>query len=670
MLTTKEQAKSKIDHLRSELTKHNYRYYVLSQPLISDYEFDMMLKELEVLEKDYPEFRDENSPTMRVGSDKANEFSQVKHDYPMLSLGNTYNHDELREFDKRIRKIIGFDVSFLYVCELKYDGAAISLKYENGALKQAVTRGDGEFGDDVTENVKTIRSIPLMLQGKQYPLKFEIRGEIIMTHEVFRKLNMEREESGEVLLSNPRNAASGTIKMKNSSEVAKRKLDAYLYYLPGELLPSDSHIENLTKAKEWGFKVSSHLKVVKSIDEVFDYIHFWNSERKNLPFDIDGIVIKLDSKHLQDELGFTGKSPRWAVSYKFKAERVETQLVSISYQVGRTGAVTPVANLQPVQLAGTIVKRATLHNADILKELDVRLDDFVYVEKGGEIIPKITGVNIEKRNPGCVAVEYIKYCPDCGSGLVRIESEALHYCPNSLGCPPQIKGKMEHFVSRKAMNINCGEATIKLLYDSGSLKDISDFYTLTYEQIYDLEGFKDKSANNLLESIQQSKSIPYDRVLFALGIRFVGSSVAKVLAKKFKSVEELMDAEIEELKNTDEIGERIAESVYRFFRDELNIKIVRNLKAAGLQFSQIESSVGINLLNDAKIVISGTFIKHSREELKQMIEQFGGKSVSTVSKQTDFFLAGDNVGPSKLQKVNEFGIKIISEDEFLEMVTR
>ncbi len=668
MWTNREEAAKRIDQLREELNRHNYYYYVLSQPMISDYEFDMKMKELEELEKDNPELFDPHSPTCRVGTDKMNTFDSVKHDYPMLSLGNTYNFEELKEFDQRIKKILGTATTFRYVCELKYDGAAISLKYENGLLVQAATRGDGEFGDNITENVKTVKSIPLKLQGTGFPTKFEIRGEIIMPHKVFQEINTEREDSGESLLANPRNAVSGTIKMKNSSEVAKRKLDAYFYDIPGNQIETDSHYELLRKAVEWGFKISVHGKIAKSIEDVFGYIAYWENERKHLPYDIDGIVIKTDSKRLQDELGFTGKSPRWAISYKFKAERAETKLISISYQVGRTGAVTPVANLEPVKLAGTVVKRATLHNADIIKELDIRVGDVVYVEKGGEIIPKITGVNMMCRTQDQVPVEYIKVCPDCGTDLIRPEGEAVHYCRNSLGCPPQIKGKMLHFVSRKAMNINCGEATIHALYEAGKLKDISGFYTLTYEDIYVLEGFKEKSANNLLESIEQSKTVPFDRVLFALGIRYVGTSVSKILAERFKSIERLLEAGLEELIETEEVGERIAESVYYFFRDELNLKIVHNLINAGLKFSKAETTIVKNLLNHAKIVISGTFIRYSRDEIKHMIEQYGGKNISSVSKSTDYFLVGDQVGPTKLEKAKALGIRMITEDEFREMI--
>ncbi len=667
-MMNKEDAYLRIKQLRTELSKHNHLYYDLSQPAISDFEFDLMHKELEALEKAFPEFYDSESPSVRVGSDKDNTFSQVKHDYPMLSLGNTYNIEELRDFDNRIKKIIGFDTPFEYVCELKYDGAAISIKYENGKLKQAVTRGDGEFGDDVTENVKTIRSIPLILSGKDYPDTFEIRGEIIMSHAVFRDLNAEKEIMGETPFANPRNATSGSIKMKNSSEVAKRKLDAFFYFVLGEQMPFDSHIQNLISAGKWGFKISEHVKPTKSIDDVFEFIEYWNIERKNLPYDIDGIVIKVDSKQLQDELGYTGKSPRWAISYKFKAERVETKLLSVTYQVGRTGAVTPVANLEPVQLAGTTVKRASLHNAYIIKELEVREGDYVFVEKGGEIIPKIVGVNFEKRNTNSNELNFVTECPECKTNLIRIEGEAIHYCPNTLGCPPQIKGKMEHFVSRAAMDINCGKATVKALYDAKFMHSAADFYTLTHEQIITLEGFKDKSAKNLLDSIEKSKSVPFERVLYALGIRFVGNTVAKVLAKKFKSIDSLMQANIQELTNTDEIGERIAESVHQFFRSELNIQIINKFKSAGLQFSIQETVSNQNILKDAKIVISGTFHKHSRDELKHLIEQYGGKNVSSVSKKTDYFLAGENVGPAKLENVKRFNITIISEDEFLKML--
>ncbi len=663
----KEDIHKKISGLRDELAKHNYNYYVLSQPTISDFDYDMMLKELEKFEQEFPEFYDSNSPTVRVGSDKTNEFLQVKHDYPMLSLGNTYNLEELKDFDNRIKRIIGFDIPFSYSCELKFDGTAISIKYKNGKFLQAVTRGDGEQGDVVSENIKTIRSIPLVLSGN-YPELFEIRGEVIMPHSIFNQLNAEREENGEMPFANPRNAASGTIKMKNSAEVAKRKLDAFLYFLSGENLPSDSHYENLETAKSWGFKISEDKKRVNTIEEVFQFINYWDKERYKLPYDIDGIVIKVDSIDLQNELGLTGKSPRWAISYKFKAEQVSTKLLSIDYQVGRTGAITPVANLEAVQLAGTTVKRATLHNADIIKELDIRLNDYVFVEKGGEIIPKIVGVDETKRELNSSPLKYITHCPACRSELVRIEGEALHYCQNTLNCPPQIKGKMEHFVSRKAMNINCGEATINTLYNAGYLTDISDFYFLTKEQILNLEGFKEKSSENLLKSIEISKTAAFERVLYALGIRFTGSTVAKILAKNFKTIDNLIQTSIEELTLTDEIGIRIAESVYQFFRNSNNIRIINRLRSSRLQFEINEEYITKNILNGAKIVISGTFKNNSREEIKTLIEQYGGKNISSVSKSTDYFLAGENVGPSKMEKVTKFNIRILSEEEFFSLI--
>jgi len=665
---TKQEAKNKISELSEELRNHNHNYYILSQPTISDYDYDMMLKELEALEIKFPEFKDENSPSQRVGSDRDNDFVQVKHEYPMLSLGNTYNFEELKDFDNRIKKILGNDVAYKYACELKYDGTAISLKYKDGKLQKAVTRGDGTKGDDVSENVRTIRSIPLQLQGGSFPNKFEIRGEIIMPHKVFEKLNKEREDIGEQPFANPRNAASGSIKMKSSKEVANRKLDAFLYFLIGENLPSDSHLENLNIAKTWGLKISDDKKLANNIDEVFEFIKYWEKERVNLAYDIDGIVIKIDSQIFQDELGFTGKSPRWAISYKFKAERVASKLLSIDYQVGRTGAITPVANLEPIQLAGTTVKRASLHNADIIKELDIRINDTVFVEKGGEIIPKIVAVGKDKRDGFSKEVEYITHCPECGAELFREKGEAKHYCPNEYTCPPQIKGKMEHFVSRKAMDINCGEATINALFNAGHLKNISDFYKLTFQQLFELEGFKEKSVNNLLESINNSTKIPFERVLFALGIRFVGSMVAKVLAKNFKTIENIEKASVEELTKVDEIGERIAKSVYDFFRNEKNIEVIMNFKTAGLQFEMIEVEGETEILKGKKIVISGTFAKFSRNELKKMIEQNGGKNTSSISKSTDYFLAGEKVGPSKLEKVEKLKIKTISENDFLEMV--
>ncbi len=666
----KEKALQKITYLREELRRHNYNYYVLSQAVISDYDYDMMMKELEQLEKEFPEFEDENSPSKRVGNDISNDFKQVVHDYPMLSLGNTYNIGELNDFDKRIKNIIGTDTPYLYVCELKFDGTAISIKYKNGKYIQAVTRGDGTKGDDVTTNVRTVRSIPLQLQGNDYPEELEVRGEILLPHKEFKRLNKEREDIGENPFANPRNAASGSLKMKSSKIVAERKLDAFLYFVLGENLPSDSHFENLQKAKSWGFKISENIKLANTIDEVFEFINFWDTERNNLPYDIDGVVIKIDSLKLQDELGMTGKSPRWAISYKFKAERAATKLLKISYQVGRTGAITPVANLEPVQLAGTTVKRASLHNADIIKELDVREGDTVFVEKGGEIIPKIVAVNKDKRPKGLPETKYIDTCPACNHQLVRNEDEAKHYCPNEYECPPQIKGKIEHFVSRNAMDINCGEATVNALYEAGFIKNISDLYHLTFKQIYSLEGFKEKSVNNLLKSIKKSKQVPFERVLFALGIRFAGNIVAKVLAKSFKNIDNLQRASFDELIAVDEIGDKIAESIIAFFRNSHNIKIIEDLKNVGLQFEIKEEEGNTNILKGAKIVISGTFEKYSRNELKKLIEQNGGKNTGSVSKNTDYFLAGDNVGPSKLEKVKKFKINIISEDEFAEMINK
>ncbi len=666
----KNEAKQKIDDLRIKLTKHNYNYYVLSQPVISDFDYDMLMKELEDLEQKFPEFDNINSPTKRVGSDISNEFKQIAHDYPMLSLGNTYNTGELIDFDKRIKNIIGDETSFNYICELKFDGTAISIKYRNGTLYQAVTRGNGIKGDDVTENVRTIRSVPLTLQGKDYPEEFEVRGEIIMPHKTFDRLNAERIESGETAFANPRNAASGTIKMKSSALVAKRNLDAFLYDMLGEKLPSNSHFENLNKLKTWGFKISEYSKRCADIKEVFDFITEWDEKRRQLPFDIDGIVLKVDSLSLRNELGMTGKSPRWAISYKFKAEQIATELLSVEYQVGRTGAITPVANLKPVQLAGTTVKRASLHNADIISELDIRIGDTVFVEKGGEIIPKITGVDFAKRTAELKKTEFPEHCPACGASLIRTEGEAQHYCPNASGCPNQIKGKIEHFVGRNAMNINCGEATIKALYKAGYIKNIGDLYKLTFEQIISLEGFKEKSANNLLESINKSKEVPFERLLFALGIRYVGNIVAKVLAENMKDIDAIQQANFEQLTAIDEIGEKIAESLIHWFKDEQNIHLLNELKNAGLQFSIKEDENKINLLNGAKIVISGTFEKYSREELKKMIAQFGGKPVSSVTKNTDFFLEGEKSGPAKIAKVEKLGIKRIKEEEFLAMINK
>jgi len=664
-----KEAQIKIEHLRKKLEEHNYRYYVLAQPAISDYEFDMKLKELEKLEADFPEFADANSPTQRVGSDSNSDFEQVEHKYAMLSLSNAYSEGEIADFDNRIKKIINTD--FEYVCELKFDGSSISLTYENGRLIRAITRGDGVKGDDVTRNVRTIKSIPLQLRGTDFPAEFEIRGEIVMPFLVFNELNAKLEKAGEQLLANPRNTAAGTLKMKNSKVVAARKLDAYFYYILGKDLPFDGHYESLQKAKEWGFKISEATEICKNLDEVFAFLKKWDIERHHLPVATDGVVIKVNSKKLQDNLGFTAKSPRWAIAYKFKAENVSTILKSVSYQVGRTGAVTPVANLEPVPIAGTIVKRASLHNADIIQNLGLHLGDTVFVEKGGEIIPKITGVDETKRHPMFQPVKFIENCPECGTQLVRTEGEAAFYCPNDDGCPPQIKGKMEHFVSRKAMDIDgLGEETIGLLYDEGLAKNITELYDLKKEQLANLERMGEKSAQRILDGLEASKKVPFERVLFALGIRFVGETVAKTLAKKLHNIENIQTAKKEELVEIDEIGERIAESVVDWFSKEEHIQFIQKLKEVGLQF-QISSeklSGRTEKLAGLSIIISGTFEKYSRDELKEMVEKNGGKNVGSISKNTSYVLAGENMGPSKLDKANQLGVKIISENEFLKML--
>lgn len=660
--------KEQIERLRIELNQHNYNYYVLSSPTISDFEFDQKLKELQQLEERYPEFNDPNSPTQRVGSDLKNEFKQVFHKYPMLSLGNTYSEGEVLDFYERTRKALNED--FEIVCELKYDGTSISLTYKEGKLVQAVTRGDGEKGDDVTENVKTIRSVPLVLQG-DYPAEFEIRGEILMPWEVFERLNSERDKQGEPLFANPRNAASGTIKLQNSNEVAKRTLDAYLYYMLGENLPDDKHVNNLQQAKSWGFKISDATRCCKSIDEVFSFIKYWDVERKNLPVATDGIVLKVNSLSQQKKLGYTAKSPRWAIAYKFQAERECTRLNSVSFQVGRTGAVTPVANLDPVQLSGTVVKRASLHNADIIKGLDLHIGDMVYVEKGGEIIPKIVDVNRELRNELLgEPVNFIDKCPECGTPLERIPGEAAHYCPNEEFCPPQIKGKIEHFVSRKAMNINIGSESIELLFGLNLLKDSADLYKLKISDLQNLERWGEKSASNLINSINDSKNVPFSRVLFALGIRYVGETVAKKLAAAMSSIEEIETASFEQLTAIDEIGETIANSIIAYFGKDSNRLLVCKLKEAGLQFeSEKNNTVASNKLEGLSFVISGTFSNHSRDELKSLIEQNGGKNVGSISSKTNYVLAGENMGPAKLDKAKKLGIKIISEDEFIAMIT-
>ena len=659
----------RIFHLRDELEQHNYNYYVLSSPTISDLEFDIKLRQLQELEAAYPEFSDPNSPTRRIGSDINTTFRQVKHQYPMLSLGNTYSEGELYEFYERTRKALNTD--FELVCELKYDGSSISLVYENGELVRAVTRGDGEKGDDVTSNVKTIRSIPLKLYGQDFPEKFEIRGEVLMPWTVFDELNREREVQEEQLFANPRNAASGTLKMQNSAEVAKRKLDGYFYFMLGENLPSDSHFENLQAAKKWGFKVSDAIKRCRNFQEVIDFINFWDTERRNLGVATDGIVIKVDSLNQQRNLGNTAKSPRWAIAYKFQAEKATTRLNSVSYQVGRTGAVTPVANLDPVQLSGTTVKRASLHNADIIEGLDLHIGDMVYVEKGGEIIPKITGIDNNARILIGDKVKFITKCPECGASLVRYEGVAAHYCPNENDCPPQIKGKIEHFTSRKAMNLDgLGSETVNLLFQNNLIQNIADIYELKIPDLARLERLGTRSAQNIMAGIEESRKVPFERVLFALGIRFVGETVAKKLAIAFRNIENLEKATVVELTTVDEIGQRIAESVVAWFNNRQNREIVAKLKSYGLQMSVSEEKLQnrSETLAGKVIVISGTFAKHSRDEYKTMIEQHGGKNSGSVSSKTSFILAGENMGSEKLNKAQKLNIPIMNEDEFLDLI--
>lgn len=662
--------KEKIDQLRADLHRHNYNYYVLNAPEISDKEFDNRMRELQELEKEHPEYQDDNSPTMRVGSDLNKNFTQVAHKYPMLSLGNTYSESEVTDFYDRVKKALNED--FEICCELKYDGTSISLTYENGKLVRAVTRGDGEKGDDVTDNVKTIRTIPLVLHGS-YPESFEIRGEILMPWEVFEELNREKEAREEPLFANPRNAASGTLKLQNSAIVASRKLDAYLYYLLGEELPCDGHYENLQAAAGWGFKTSEHMKKAHSLEEVFEYIRYWDTERKNLPVATDGIVLKVNSMRQQKNLGFTAKSPRWAIAYKFQAERALTRLNKVTYQVGRTGAVTPVANLDPVQLSGTIVKRASLHNADIIEGLDLHIGDMVYVEKGGEIIPKITGVDKDARSMLIgEKVKFITHCPECGSKLIRYEGEAAHYCPNETSCPPQIKGKIEHFISRKAMNIDgLGPETVDMFYRLGLIKNTADLYQLTADDIKNLDRMGEKSAENIIKGIEASKEVPFERVLFALGIRFVGETVAKKIAKSFNDIDELENANLEKLINIDEIGEKIAQSILTYFANPLNRELIERLKSTGLQLYRREEDLSgyTDKLAGQSIVISGVFTHHSRDEYKELIEKNGGKNVGSISAKTSFILAGENMGPAKLEKAHKLGIKLMSEDEFLTLIS-
>lgn len=662
---------AKIKALRDELEQHNYNYYILSSPVISDQEFDVKMKALQALEKAYPEYADPTSPTQRVGSDLSKEFEQVEHKYPMLSLGNTYSEEEVRDFYERTERLL--NEPFEIIAELKYDGTSISLIYENGRLARAVTRGDGTRGDDVTANVKTIRSIPLKLRGDNYPDEFEIRGEILLPWSEFDRLNKEREEQEEPLFANPRNAASGTLKQQNPRIVASRKLDAYFYYLLGEMLPADGHYENLEAARSWGFKIPDVICKCNSLEDIFDYISYWNVERKNLPVATDGIVLKVNSLRQQKNLGFTAKSPRWAIAYKFQAERAVTRLNSVSFQVGRTGAVTPVANLEPVQLAGTVVKRASLHNADIIEGLDLHIGDNVYVEKGGEIIPKIVGVDLDSRSLLIGdKVRFVRTCPVCGTKLVRPEGEAAHYCPNETGCPPQIKGRIEHFVTRKAMNINIGPETVEDLYNAGLIKNSADLYTLQIPDLLLLERWAEKSARNLMESLLESKQVPFGRVLYALGIRYVGETIAKRLANAFHSMAELEEASFEKLIEVDVIGERIAKSVTDYFADEQNRELVNRLKEYGLQMTVSEEMISdrSDKLQGLTIVISGTFSKHSRDEYKMMIERHGGKNSGSVSGKTDYILAGENMGPAKLEKAEKLGVKIINEDDFLNMLTQ
>ena len=662
--------KEEIEELRQTLHQHNYNYYVLNAPVIGDKEFDDMMHRLQRLEKEHPEFYDPASPTMRVGSDLSKDFRQVAHKYPMLSLGNTYSEADVTEFYNRVQELLQGE-DFEICCELKFDGTSISLTYEDGRLVRAVTRGDGEKGDDVTDNVKTIRSIPLVLHGNYLP-EFEIRGEILMPWDVFEQLNREREAREEPLFANPRNAASGTLKSQSSALVASRHLDAYLYYLLGDNLPTDGHYENMQVAAEWGFKISKNMRKVKTLQEMFDYINYWDTARKNLPVATDGIVFKVNSLRQQRNLGYTAKSPRWAIAYKFQAERALTRLNKVTYQVGRTGVITPVANLDPVQLSGTIVKRASLHNADIIASLDLHIGDMVYVEKGGEIIPKITGVDTSVR--GLLLgdkVGFIGRCPECGTPLVRYEGEAAHYCPNDSGCPPQIKGRIEHFISRKAMNIDgLGPETVDLFFQRGLIRDVADLYSLRAIDIHGLERMGDKMAVRIVHGISDSRNVPFERVLFALGIRFVGETAAKKLARAFRNIDAIAAATAEQLQDVDEIGEKIAQSVIAYFAQPHNRDIVERLRQAGLQMSIGEDAEEgrTDKLAGQTIVISGVFSHHSRDEYKDIIERNGGKNTGSISSKTGFILAGENMGPAKLEKAHKLGIRIVSEDEFLDMI--
>ncbi len=661
--------KEQIENLRNFLNQANYDYYVLSSPKVSDFEFDSKMKELQKLETDYPEFWDENSPSQRVGSDLEKDFVQVLHKYPMLSLGNTYNEGELREFDQRIKRLYQGD--YVYDCELKFDGTSISLTYVDGKLQRAVTRGDGKKGDDVTANVRTIKTIPLVLKEGDFPKDFEIRGEIIMPKKSFEKLNQERLENGEMLLANPRNAASGTLKTRSSKIVSQRGLDCYLYYFLCEKFPSDSHFQNMQKVKEWGFKTSEHVKIAKNIDQVIDFINYWDKERANLPYDIDGIVIKIDSMSLREDLGYTAKTPRWAISYKFKAEEAASKLLKIDYQVGRTGIVTPVANLEPVHLAGTIVKRATLHNAEIIDALDLHEGDTVFLEKGGEIIPKITRVDISKRIPGAKKIQYISNCPVCGAALVKNDNEVGLYCPDYKNCEMQVKGKISHFVSRKAMNINCGDATIDVLFEKNLVKNVADLYSLKVEDVQNIERFGQKSAQNLISSIGESKNQPFNKVLYSLGIRHTGEIASNILASHFVSLDNLQKASMEEIANVDEIGMTIANSVFNYLHDEKNLQMILRLKNYGLNFELKEENLDSksDKLAGLNIIVTGSFASPSRRsELENLVKQNGGKLQSGVNAKTSFMVCGDNPGPSKIEKAQKLNIKIISESEFLSLL--
>ena len=661
--------KARIEQLRKELHEHNYKYYVLNQPTIGDQEFDMMMHELQELEARHPEMYDPNSPTQRVGSDLQKEFRQVAHKYPMLSLSNTYSEQDVREWYDSVTKGLGGE-PFEVCCEMKYDGLSISLTYVDGRLTQAVTRGDGVQGDDVTQNVRTIRAIPLILPGKGYPQEFEIRGEILMPWASFERLNREREAAEEPLFANPRNAASGTLKSLDAKVVAERQLDAYLYYLLGEELPADGHYENLEAARSWGFKISEGMKKVKTVDEVLQFINYWDAERKNLPVATDGIVLKVNSLRQQRSLGYTAKSPRWAIAYKFKAERACTRLLEVTYQVGRTGAVTPVANMEAVQLAGTTVRRATLNNEDFIRSFDLHIGDAVYVEKGGEIIPKIVGVDIDQRPIIAQPVQFIRRCPECGTPLVRYEGEAAWYCPNDAGCPPQIKGRIEHFIARKAMNIDSlGPETVDEYYRRKLIRNVADLYDIEVQQING-DGSRTKSAQKIVNSIQRSKEVPFERVVFALGIRFVGETSARLLARHFKSMDALMAAGLEDLQEVEGIGEVMAKSIVGYFHNEENRQIVERLRQYGLQFQLATLDAQLSTkLDGLSIVISGVFQHHSRDEYKLLIEQHGGKNVGSISGKTSFILAGENMGPSKLEKAQKLGVRIVGEEEFLKMIS-